>query len=52
MASVDGLKKKVQQAYKEWEEKTYQKSISKFPEREEEFSTVSFTPVKPLYIPE
>ncbi len=51
MASIDELKNKVQQAYKEWEEKTYQKSTSKYPEREEEFSTVSFTPVKPLYIP-
>ncbi len=51
MASIDELKNKVQQAYIEWDEKTYQKSTSKFPEREEEFSTVSFTPVKPLYIP-
>ena len=51
MASVDELKNKVQNAYKKWEEKTYQKSITKLPEREEEFSTISFTPVKPLYIP-
>ena len=51
MASIDELKNKVQQAYKEWNEKTYQKSISKFPEREEEFTTISFTSVKPLYIP-
>ncbi|HKB86881.1 MAG TPA: methylmalonyl-CoA mutase family protein [Ignavibacteriaceae bacterium] len=51
MASIDELKNKVQQAYKEWDEKTYQKSISKFPEREEEFTTISFTSVKPLYIP-
>ena len=48
---MDELKNKVQQAYKEWEEKTYLKSTSKYPEREDEFSTVSFTPVKPLYIP-
>ncbi len=51
MTSIEDLKNKVQQAYKEWEERTYQKSISKFPEREDEFSTVSFTPVKPLYFP-
>jgi len=51
VASIDELKNKVQQAYKEWDEKTYQKSISKFPEREEEFTTISFTSVKPLYIP-
>jgi methylmalonyl-CoA mutase, N-terminal domain len=48
---VEGLKNKVQQAYKEWEEKTYQKSISKHPEREEKFSTISFTPVKALFTP-
>ncbi len=48
---MDELKNKVQQAYKEWEEKTYLKSTSRYPEREDEFSTVSFTPVKPLYIP-
>ncbi len=51
MASIDELKNKVQQAYKEWEERTYQQSLSKFPEREYEFSTVSFTPIKALYVP-
>ena len=51
MTLVDEIKEKVQRAYKEWEERTYLKSISKFPEREEEFSTVSFVPVKPLYMP-
>lgn len=52
MASIDDLKNKVQNAYREWEEKTYHKCISKFPEREEEFSTVSFIPVKALFIPD
>jgi methylmalonyl-CoA mutase N-terminal domain/subunit len=51
VASIDELKNKVQQAYKEWEERTYQQSLSKFPEREYEFSTVSFTPIKALYVP-
>ena len=49
--SVDELRIKIQQAFEEWEQKTYSKSISKFPERQKEFSTVSFTPVKPLYLP-
>lgn len=51
MTSVEDLKNKVQQAYKDWEENIYRKSISEFPEREEEFSTVSFTPVKALFNP-
>jgi methylmalonyl-CoA mutase N-terminal domain/subunit len=51
VVSIDDLKNRVQSAYKEWEEGIYNKSTSEFHEREEEFSTVSFTPVKPLYIP-
>jgi methylmalonyl-CoA mutase N-terminal domain/subunit len=51
VTSIEDLKNKVQKAYKEWEENTYKKSVSKFPEREEEFTTVSFTPIKALYIP-
>jgi len=49
--SLDSLRNKVQQAYNDWNEKTYQKSVAKNPEREKDFSTVSFTSVKPLYIP-
>jgi methylmalonyl-CoA mutase N-terminal domain/subunit len=49
--SVDELKIKIQQAFEDWEQKTYSKSISRYPERQKEFSTVSFTPVKPLYLP-
>jgi methylmalonyl-CoA mutase, N-terminal domain len=47
----DELKRKVQDAYQNWENNLYKKSVLKNPERQEEFSTVSFTPVKALYIP-
>lgn len=49
MASIEDLKNKLQQAYNAWEEKTYRKSTSNFPEREEEFTSASFTPVKALF---
>jgi len=39
-------------SYNEWKEKVYKKFIEKYPEREKEFTTVSFTPVNPLYTPE
>jgi methylmalonyl-CoA mutase N-terminal domain/subunit len=45
------LKKKVQDAFQKWEENIYKKTISKFPERQKEFTTQSFTTVKPLYLP-
>jgi methylmalonyl-CoA mutase N-terminal domain/subunit len=51
MKEDDQLKKKVQLAFKEWEENSYKKTILKNPEREKEFTTVSFTPVKALYTP-
>ncbi|MDQ7817626.1 MAG: methylmalonyl-CoA mutase family protein [Melioribacteraceae bacterium] len=49
--TIDELKEKVQSAYKTWEELHYKKTISKFPERQKEFTTQSFTKVDPLYIP-
>lgn len=49
--TIDDLKEKVQKAYKNWEETNYKKNISKFPERQKEFSTQSFTKVEPLYVP-
>lgn len=52
MNSLDELKNKMQKAYKEWDENTYSKSVSKFPERQKLFTTQSFTEVKPLYYPE
>jgi methylmalonyl-CoA mutase, N-terminal domain len=51
MQNTDELKTKVQDAFKEWETKVYQKSISKFPERLKTFTTQSFTQVNPLYTP-
>lgn len=47
----DELKKKIQEAYTNWEKNNYQKTVSKIPERLKEFTTQSFIPVKPLYTP-
>ena len=49
MENLDQLVNKVQNAYENWNTNVYKKSITKFPEREEEFTTQSFTTVKPLY---
>lgn len=43
------LKEKIESAYKNWESEVYNKSLSKNPERLKEFTTASFSPVKPLY---
>ncbi len=51
MQNADELKVKVQNAYKDWEDKVYRKSVAKFPERQKSFTTQSFTEVKPLYLP-
>ena len=45
--SLEQLKK----ALDEWEEALYHKSAAHFPEREREFTTASFVPVKALYTP-
>lgn len=47
----EDLIKKVQESYKNWEEKTYKKTLTKFPERQHSFTTQSFIEVKPLYTP-
>ena len=47
----DELVNKLQSAYGEWQEKTYNKSIEKNPERMKEFTSASFTPVNPIYTP-
>ena len=49
--NLEALKKKVQEAYGNWDKNIYQKTISKFPERKKEFTTQSFVPVKKLYTP-
>ncbi len=51
MSQIDELKDKVQSAYKKWDDAIYTKTISKFPEREKNFTTPSFNPVKALYTP-
>jgi methylmalonyl-CoA mutase N-terminal domain/subunit len=50
MSGVEELKNKVQNAYKQWEEK-FNSSLSKHPERQNNFTTASFKTVKPLYTP-
>jgi len=39
-------------SYVNWKENIYGNSIKKHPERKKEFTTVSFSPVKELYVPE
>lgn len=51
MQNNEDLKSKVQNAYKDWEDKVYNKALSKFPERLKQFTTASFSEVKPLYTP-
>ena len=51
MNDLEQLKKKLQDAFKNWEENLYNKSTQKKAERREEFTTASFTKVKPLYTP-
>ena len=51
MSDLNDLKQKVQTAYKNWERNTYRKFIESKPEREKEFTTVSFSAVDPLYTP-
>jgi methylmalonyl-CoA mutase N-terminal domain/subunit len=45
------LKSKVQKAFEDWEKNQYQVSVGKKPERQKDFTSISFTPVKPLYQP-
>ncbi len=46
----DGIKS-MTEAYREWEEEVYANTIRKNPEREKQFTTASFTPVAPLFVP-
>jgi len=51
MSDLQELKNKVQDAYNNWNDGVYQKALQKFPERLEKFTTQSFVPVKPVYLP-
>ncbi|MFZ6032614.1 MAG: acyl-CoA mutase large subunit family protein [Melioribacter sp.] len=46
------LKKKIEETYADWEENYYKKTVERFPERQPEFTTPSFTKIKPLYTPD
>jgi methylmalonyl-CoA mutase, N-terminal domain len=48
----DSRVKSIDEAFNDWDENTYKKSVSKNPERLEEFTSVSFTKIDPLYYPE
>jgi methylmalonyl-CoA mutase, N-terminal domain len=48
---MDDAGERLTQAYEEWEKAVYQKAVEKNPERESRFTTASFVPVQPLYIP-
>jgi methylmalonyl-CoA mutase N-terminal domain/subunit len=41
----------IQKAYNDWQEKTYKKNLEKSPERLQNFTTVSNSPIDPLYVP-
>jgi methylmalonyl-CoA mutase, N-terminal domain len=41
-----------QQNFLDWEQRVYRKTVEKFPERESRFTTLSGSPVKPLYTPQ
>ena len=45
-------KKEINKSFDGWEENVYKKFLKKAPERQNEFTTVSFTPIKPLYTPD
>jgi methylmalonyl-CoA mutase N-terminal domain/subunit len=49
--SVEKLRDILQSEYEQWIDGMYNKSIKKLPEREKEFTSASFSPVKPLYTP-
>ena len=51
MDSIEELKNKIQSAYNNWEANVYGRSVKKTPEREKEFTTISFNKVEPLYYP-
>ncbi len=49
MSDLNELKEKVQKAFLNWEANVYRKSTGNNPERQTEFTTASFTPVKNIY---
>ncbi len=51
MARTDQRNDTLNKAFREWNEDVYSKAITEHPEREAAFTTPSFSPVKPLYLP-
>ncbi len=49
--STEIINEDINKSYSSWKENVYNKFLSKAPERQKEFSTISFTPVQPLYTP-
>jgi methylmalonyl-CoA mutase N-terminal domain/subunit len=47
----DQLRSKLKSAAQDWERRQYRPAVERFPEREPEFATASFVPVRPLYTP-
>ncbi len=51
MVPTDRRHDTLNKAFREWNEDVYSKAITEHPEREPAFTTPSFSPVKPLYLP-
>jgi len=51
MITMQEMMIKIKEALSNWERNIYKKTVDKFPEREKNFTTASFTEVKPLYTP-
>ncbi len=43
---------RIKKSFKEWENNAYKDSLRNSPEQKDKFTTISFTPVDPLYIPD
>jgi methylmalonyl-CoA mutase, N-terminal domain len=51
MSDLDLLRQKVRTAYKSWEDTVYKDAVKNLPEQKNNLTSVSFEPVKPLYVP-
>ncbi|MGE5811521.1 MAG: methylmalonyl-CoA mutase [Ignavibacteria bacterium] len=43
---------KIKKSFKDWEKNVYKDPLKNIPEHKDKFTTISFTPVDPLYIPD
>lgn len=51
MTTSEVRDKSIDYSFRSWNEQVYLRSLQKAPERQKEFTTVSFSKVEPLYIP-